>query len=103
MLKIAARTGVLVCWAVAVSLSGCGGDVGDRPELGQVSGKVTLDDKPLVGALILFRPEEGRTATGTIGSDGSYTLEYLYKVPGCKVGPNIVSLTWPTGEGVVAV
>ncbi len=54
-------TPMTVCLTMLLSM-GCGG--GDMPELGDVSGKVTLDGKPLVGINILFTPEKGRPAGG---------------------------------------
>lgn len=82
----------LICLPTVV---GCGG--GDMPDLGDVSGQVTLDGQPLEGVIILFKPEIGRVATATTDAEGKYELEYLYEVPGCKVGPNKVSFEWPLG------
>lgn len=71
---------------------------GDRPELGQVRGTVTLDGKPLAGVIVRFFPATGRAATATTGSDGRYELVYTYGVEGAKVGPSTVSFAWPDGE-----
>jgi hypothetical protein len=51
--------------------TGCGKD---RPI--KVSGVVTLDGKPLPGAIVRFVPESGggREATGTTDSEGSFQL-----------------------------
>lgn len=76
---------------------GCGS--GDRPELGTVSGKVTMDGQPLSGLIVVFKPDEGRAAVGETDSEGIYELEYLDGVAGCKVGPNTVSFEWPLGAG----
>lgn len=81
---------------VCLLLCGCGG-VSDQPELGYVSGKVTLDGEPLAGVIISFQPDTGRAASDETDAEGHYDLEYRYKVPGCKVGPNTVSFAWPTG------
>lgn len=81
---------------LAAALVGCGSD--DTPPLGEVEGKITLDGQPLEGVIVLFKPEVGRVATGTTNAKGEYELEFAYGVPGCKAGPNKVSLEWPLGS-----
>jgi len=78
-----------------LALSGCGG--ADHPPLGSVSGTVTMDGDPLVGVMVLFKPEVGRAAVGTTDEDGHYTTEYTYRVPGAKTGPTTVMMEWPLG------
>ena len=78
-----------------VFLAGC--FPSDRPPLGRVSGKITLDGAPIQGLIINFRPDEGRTATCETDAQGKYDLIYTYQVNGAKVGPNTVSFVWPTG------
>lgn len=85
-----------IVMAIAFVGLGCGGGA-DRPPLGSVSGTVTLDGTPLVGVIVLFKPENGRAATGTTDAKGVYTLEYTYGVKGSKVGPSTVSFEWPLG------
>jgi hypothetical protein len=56
---------------------GCGQDA-NAPKLVPVSGTVTLDDKPLSGAVLTFTPTgdtRGGGATGRTGPDGKYTLK----------------------------
>ncbi len=94
-------TPMTVCLTMLLSM-GCGG--GDMPELGDVSGKVTLDGKPLVGINILFTPEKGRPAGGVTDEEGYYELVYLDGYSGCKVGPAKVTFEWSPGvENTVAV
>jgi hypothetical protein len=90
-------------WTVSVSLvvstallTGCSSN---NPPLGKVSGKVTLDNEPLSGVIINFKPDEGRAATATTDAQGNYNLEFSYGVMGAKVGRNTVMLEWPLGEG----
>lgn len=91
------KQGLAICLLAAlVSSLGCGGS-GDRPELGEVSGTVTLDGAPLAGVIIVFKPDVGRAAVGETDEKGYYELEYLDGVPGCKIGPNTVSFEWPLG------
>ena len=71
--------GVLLLTAV-----GCGGGRGD-PEMASVSGKVTLDGKPLDDGTITFTPPNGGVpASGSIKA-GLYTV----KAP---AGPNRVTI-----------
>ena len=77
------------------SLFGC--SQSDRPPLGRVSGKVTMDGAPIEGLIVNFRPDEGRTATSETDAQGKYDLIYTYQVKGAKVGPSTVSFVWPTG------
>ncbi|MEJ7591261.1 MAG: hypothetical protein WKF77_06915 [Planctomycetaceae bacterium] len=78
------------------AFAGCGGS-SDQPELGDVSGIVTLDGDPVIGVNVVFKPDIGRAAAGNTNLEGRYTLEYLAGVEGCKLGPNTVSFDWPPG------
>lgn len=72
-------------------LPGCGG-VGDQPDLGQVSGTVTLDGKPLSNIVVVFQPDSGRPARGRTDADGNYELTYIRDTRGTKVGHNRVEI-----------
>jgi hypothetical protein len=78
-----------------VLLVGC--KSGDQPDLGEVTGKVTLDGAPLAGVIVMFQPESGRAGSAETDSQGNYKLVYRYGVDGAKVGKNTVSFAWPTG------
>ena len=80
-----------------VTQPGCGGP-SDQPELGQVTGTVTLDGKPLVGIAVVFQPESGRPARGKTDAEGKYELTYIRQTKGTKVGPNRVEIA-PSEEG----
>lgn len=70
----------------------------DLPNLGNVSGTVTVDGKPLVGIAVKFSPNEDvrenpdegpkkiRPATGVTDENGYYTMYYLDGVKGAPVG-----------------
>lgn len=88
--------GGVVVLAIWSATSGCGR--GDLPPLGTVSGTVTLDNAPLSGVIVNFKPEEGRPATATTDEQGRYTLAYTYGVTGTKVGPTTVMFEWPLEE-----
>jgi hypothetical protein len=78
---------------------GCGG-LSDQPELGQVTGTITLDGKPLSGIAVVFQPESGRPAKGTTDAKGVYELTYIRQTKGTKVGPNRVEIA-PSEDGDV--
>jgi hypothetical protein len=91
------KNGMLVLACAFFSFSaGCGGST-DQPELGDVSGVVTLDGKPVAGVNVVFKPDVGRAAAANTDAEGNYTLQYLEGVEGCKLGPNTVSFDWPPG------
>lgn len=83
--------------AFLLSTVGCGGR-SDLPELGRVRGTVTLDGRPLAGAIVRFFPDSGRPATATLDAAGKYDLIYTHDVYGANVGPNTVSFAWPDGQ-----
>jgi hypothetical protein len=53
----------------ALLITGCGS------RLGKVNGKITVGGVPLSGGAIMFYPENGPGAVGTIQSDGTYSLK----------------------------
>jgi hypothetical protein len=64
-----------------VSVAGCGDK---KPDIAHVSGRVTLDNEPLVGAKVTFQPiaQEGVIAPGPgswaeTDADGRYTLQVV--------------------------
>jgi hypothetical protein len=82
----------LLCIAV-----GCGRS--DRPDLGTVQGTVTLDGKPLAGALVVFTPNgPGRSASDLTDAAGRYELTYLRDIAGATLGPHVVIITTATEE-----
>jgi len=87
----------LLTVAVAACLTGCGGS-GDKPELGQVTGTITLDGEPLTGIAVVFFPESGRPARGKTDADGKYELTYIRQERGTKLGRNRVEIA-PDEEG----
>ncbi len=90
-------------WAVfAVSLlvviAGCGPQ-SDLPELGTVSGVVTMDGEPLAGVSVKFVPANGRTSSATTDGSGRYELTYTREVKGAEVGEHTVYITSQGSEG----
>ncbi len=73
-------------------VSGCGS--GDRPPLGTVHGKITLDGKPLAGASVGFVPKSGgRESSGVTDAEGNYELKYIRDIMGAKVGAHTVRIS----------
>jgi hypothetical protein len=79
---------VLLVLPLLLLASGCG------KGLVRVSGTVTLDDKPLEGAMVSFQPEDGGTpATGFTGSDGTFRLTTYSTGDGARPGEYKVTIT----------
>jgi len=70
-------------------IAGCGSG---RPTTVPVRGKVTFDGKPVPTGRITFYPAEGRSATGAIGPDGSYTLTTFEPGDGALPGKHRVTI-----------
>ncbi|MGN6547916.1 MAG: Ig-like domain-containing protein [Aureliella sp.] len=88
---------LIVVGILMLSQPGCGGS-SDQPQLGQVTGTVKLDGKPLSGIAVVFQPEGGRPARGRTDAEGKYELTYIRQTKGTKVGPNRVEIA-PSEEG----
>jgi hypothetical protein len=95
--------GVVSAWAT-LSAAGCGG-----PRHVPVSGKATVDGKPLAGLVISFNadPAKGNDArvscVGRIGADGKYTLlsDDGFKVTkGARLGWYKVTLSSPDDDAL---
>jgi hypothetical protein len=83
-----------VCCIALLAVAGCGSS--DRPELGRVHGRVTMDGAPLVKAGIRFQPKaKGRESVASTDSNGEYELTYpgMSAVKGAGVGENTVRIT----------
>src|SRR5262245_38752936 len=78
----------LLVFAIAL-LAGCGEG---GPRLGQVTGKVTLDGKPLPNVSVTFMPKEGGTASGVTDANGNYELTHN-NGKGAPLGKNMVAVT----------
>ncbi len=82
---------------VVFFLAGCGGG-SDQPDLGLVTGTVTLDGAPLTNTAIMFSPVDGRPALGKTDAQGKYELTYIRDTKGCKVGKCKVEIGNLEGE-----
>ena len=70
-------------------LVGCGDG---RPSRVPVSGRVTIDGKPLTAGYIQVCPANQRAATGAIGPDGRFKLTTFDPNDGCVVGKHPVAV-----------
>jgi len=83
---------VIICAGTIGMLAGCGGV--ERPQMGNVSGVVTLNGTPLEGVSIVFRPTEGgRQSNGLTDRSGHYELKYMENERGASVGMHEVYLS----------
>ena len=81
------RLVVVLCFVVA----GCGGPT--RPETVPVAGRVTYQGKPVPMGQIMFYPEQGHPATGTIDANGAYRLRTFAPDNGAIPGRYRVTIT----------
>lgn len=82
---------VIAMSLLAFAISGCGPS---GPEVGKVSGVVTLDGKPLPEAFVFFRHADGgRISEAFTDESGKYTLNFSSDASGAMVGPNTVRIS----------
>lgn len=86
-----------LCLAVS---AGCGGSAADDlPELGLVTGVVTLDGQPLSEAMITFEPTTGGSfSSGTTDETGTYELLFNADHNGAVIGTHKVTIIKHDGE-----
>jgi hypothetical protein len=73
--------------ALLVACVACDVGCGRRPTLVPVSGRVTLDGKPLGFGSVMIQPTGGPAARGTIQPDGSFAVGTFTPGDGAIVGP----------------
>lgn len=71
-------------------ICGCGKS---GPEIASVSGRVTMDGKPLANAAVVFIPENGRPAGATTDADGNYVLNFSQGRRGAIPGKNSIRIS----------
>ncbi|WP_417383263.1 hypothetical protein [Gimesia sp.] len=75
----------VIYFMIIASLTACGGGIAP-PELGQVTGKVTLDGVPLTDASVTFMPEKVRASSCMTDSEGKFDLVYIRDEKGAAIG-----------------
>jgi len=99
---VRARIGLqlLLLLAACLILTGC------ETSVVPVSGRVTLNGKPLAGAVITFQPRSGGSAAnspaaGSVGrtdEDGRYSLRLIEPdQPGAAIGEHTITISAATG------
>lgn len=92
----------LVLGGLLLSVVGCGGS-----NIAPVSGRITLDNKPLANATVLFQPLSnekypGPSSAGKTNEQGEYTLQLATSdVRGARVGKHKVVITAYEGNGAI--
>lgn len=75
--------------------TGCGGSINadySQLDLVDVSGKVTLDGKPLAGATVAFEANDGTFSSGVTNDNGDFDLMFNTEKSGCLTGDKIVRI-----------
>ena len=63
------------------------------PEIGSVSGRITIAGKPGANLTVTFQPPAGRPSYATTDADGNYELQYNKDTMGAKIGKNLVTIS----------
>ncbi len=80
----------VACGLVGLVVAGCSAKPKDLPDLGLVTGTITLDGKPLENVTVVFESETGRSSFGATDAAGRYELIYTGNFKGAIVGKNRV-------------
>ena len=92
--------------ALFLLAAGCGVRDPNMPELVTVTGTVTLDGKPLPGAILTFLPTEEKQGGGAVGftdAEGKYSLQTVHGGEGCPRGyfrVSISKMVMPDGSDI---
>ncbi len=91
------RSGASLFIIVLLLATGCQRRPAGQPEVGQVTGKITLDGEPLTDGIVYFIPPEGRSSVGNTDKNGVYVMGYLPKVLGARLGKHkvVIKTYWP--------
>ena len=87
----ACPTRLLSLAAARLVVAGCSG--ANLPEMGLVSGMVTLDGASYPNAYVVFSPAKDRPSEGVTDTQGKYKLNCLPGVAGVQLGSHAVSIT----------
>ena len=80
--------------AVLAFVCGCSGDTEGRKPTHSVTGKVTFNGGPVVGAFVSFAPRDGQpVATGKTDDSGRYTLSTYETGDGAVEGDYVAVVT----------
>lgn len=98
------KLSVAFCALALFLCVGCGGGTADdAPQLGQVTGTVTIDGNPLANVSVTFTSEKNQVSFATTDDQGKYELTYRGSNKGAEVGTQKVIietvLEAPAGPG----
>ncbi len=85
------KRNVLLLVMLAAQLAGCGSG---GPELGEVTGRVTLDGQPVSGAVLTFisQTPKGTPSYGGTDDQGRYSLMFTNVKSGALLGDHVVEI-----------
>lgn len=83
--------GGLLLASLAIATAGCGGE--NELPTAPIQGKVLYHGEPLKFGSVVFQPEAGPPATGTIAPDGSFELSTYGNGDGAVIGKHRVSIS----------
>lgn len=87
------RNHVLFLFSAIILLgTSCNGAPDDTPKTVEVTGIITMKDKPVSGASVVFMPESGPSAIGITDASGAYALK-TGKAIGATPGQHVVTIT----------
>lgn len=89
----------LLSLSLVLPFLGCGGGPDDMPDIGQVTGVITVDGKPGADLMVTFQPQAGRPSYATTDASGAYELQYNSDTSGAKIGPNQVTISTASDGG----
>lgn len=81
----------LAALAFASGLAGCS-HRGDRPDLGEVEGVITINGQPAEGLQVVYYQKGFPESLGVTDASGKYQLKYVRDVPGAAVGEHEVRI-----------
>jgi hypothetical protein len=87
------RMRLISCLVLVLLIASCNNTT---PDVAPVSGRITLDGKPVEFANVTFQPEGKSPGVGKSNKDGYYELIYKRGVVGGPVGQNTVRVTLDT-------
>jgi hypothetical protein len=94
------QAGIVLGWLLLAFFTGCGDS---SHQFAEVEGTVTLNNKPLAGAIVRFYPvsekkEQLPYSSAMTDDAGFYTLTHGNNRPGALVGHHRVVVTWPSRD-----
>jgi hypothetical protein len=88
---------ITILFAALHGVCGCGGS--NSPDLAEdVTGRVTLNGRPVQEAIVVFEPQNGRPSTGVTDAEGNFSLNFSPTDKGAIPGQHTVRISKMDGE-----